>query len=401
MTMKKMVLMLAGVLMLSVGYAQKGNINKAQTLLDKGDVAGAKAEIDVATTIDKNIEKSRTWLIKGKIYKEIAVSEDPAINGLLAKEKAIGEATEALKKSLSLESEGSVNYNLADYEIEDLWSKFLNAGGEQYSNEDFGAAYNNFYLASLVKPQDSTTLFYAGVAAQQAEMTKEAMNMYYKLIDQGDASEDVYSTMVYLERSENKDDEKALEVLQKAKADYPANADFMREEINILIAMKKANEAIEKITAAIESEPDNASLYLNLAVLYDNLSMEAEGQGNSEQSGAYVDKAQTNYEKTLALEPDNYVANFNLGVIWVNKAKVYYDKARAMDLKTYQKEGGKLVAEGDKILMKSLPYLEAAHAKQPDDCSVMGPLQSVYTQLKKTDLAEKMLDKQDAAGCNG
>lgn len=399
--MKKMVLMLAGVLMLSVGYAQKGNINKAQTLLDKGDVAGAKAEIDVATTIDKNIEKSRTWLIKGKIYKEIAVSEDPAINGLLAKEKAIGEATEALKKSLSLESEGSVNYNLADYEIEDLWSKFLNAGGEQYSNEDFGAAYNNFYLASLVKPQDSTTLFYAGVAAQQAEMTKEAMNMYYKLIDQGDASEDVYSTMVYLERSENKDDEKALEVLQKAKADYPANADFMREEINILIAMKKANEAIEKITAAIESEPDNASLYLNLAVLYDNLSMEAEGQGNSEQSGAYVDKAQTNYEKTLALEPDNYVANFNLGVIWVNKAKVYYDKARAMDLKTYQKEGGKLVAEGDKVLMKSLPYLEAAHAKQPDDCSVMGPLQSVYTQLKKTDLAEKMLDKQDAAGCNG
>ncbi len=398
--MKNMLLILAGVLLFTASYAQKGNVNKANVLLDKGDIAEAKAEIDMAVTIEKNTTKSRTYLTKGKIYKAIATSEDASVSGIMDTNEAIKVAAEALNAALLMDPEGSVNYNFAEFEIEDFWSGYLNTGGEVYGNEDYQGAYENFYKASLIKPSDSLTLFYAGVAAQQADLTDEAMAAYYKLINQGDANEDIYSTMVYLERSEKKNDEKALALLEKAKVAYPENADFMREEINILIAMKKGPEAIEKLKGAIEREPDNASLYLNLAVLYDNLSAETQTAGKEAETLDLVEKAQTNYEKSLAIEPGSYVANFNLGVIWVNRAKVFYDKARAMDLKTYQKDGVKLVAEGDKVLEKSLPYLEAARVAEPEDCSVMGPLMSVYTQLKKNDKAEEVANAQDAAGCN-
>lgn len=398
--MKNLFLLIAGVFLFTASYSQKGSVPKAEALLAKGDVAGAKAEVDIAVTVEKNIEKSRTWLVKGKIYKEIALSADPAVSGLLATDEAIKEATAALQKSLLLESKGSTNYNLAEYEVEDFWSKYLNGGGEAYSAENFKSSYENFYKASIIKPTDSLTLFYAGVAAQQAEMSKESMAMYYRLVEQNDASEDIFVNLVYVERSENKDDAKALEVLQKAKAAYPQNADFMREEINILIALKQANQAIEKLEAAIEREPDNASLYLNLAVLYDNLGLESTASEDLASAKGYFAKAQTNYEKTIGLEAGNFVANFNVGVIWVNNAKEFYDKARAMDLKTYQKEGGKLVEEGDKTLSKSLPYLEAAHASSPEDCDVMRALMQVYTQLKQTPKAEAMLGKQDAGGCN-
>ncbi len=398
--MKNLLLLIAGVFLFTASYAQKGSVAIAEALLNKGDVAGAKAEVDIAVTIDKNIEKSRTWLIKGKIYKEIALSEDPAVSGLMPTDEAIKEATAALQKSLLLETKGSTNYNLAEYEVEDFWSKYLNGGGEDYSAENFKSSYEKFYKAAIIKPTDSLTLFYAGVAAQQAEMSKESMAMYYRLVEQNDASEDVFVNIVYVERSENKDDAKALSVLQKAKAAYPENADFMREEINILIAMKQANQAIEKLEAAIEREPDNSSLYLNLAVLYDNLGLESTTSEDLASAKAYFAKAQTNYEKTIGIEADNFVANFNVGVIWVNNAKEFYDKARAMDLKTYQKEGGKLVEEGDKTLSKALPYLETAHASKPEDCDVMRALMQVYTQLKQTPKAEAMLNKQDAAGCN-
>jgi len=398
--MKNLLLLIAGIFLFTASYAQKGSVPKAEALLNKGDVAGAKSEVDIAVTIDKNIEKSRTWLVKGKIYKEVALSEDPAVSGLMATDEAIKEATAALQKSLLLETQGSTNYNLAEYEVEDFWSKYLNGGGEDYSAEDFKGAYEKFYKAGIIKPTDSLTLFYAGVAAQQAEMSKEAMAMYYRLIDQNDASEDVFSTMVYMERTENKDDAKALEVLQKAKTAYPANADFMREEINILIAMKQANEAIQKLEEALEREPDNASLFLNLAVLYDNLGLESTTNEDLASAKDYFAKAQTNYERTIGIEADNFVANFNVGVIWVNNAKEFYDKARAMDLKTYQKEGGKLVDEGDKRLSQALPYLETAHASKPEDCDVMRAIMQVYTQLKQVPKAEAMLDKQDAAGCN-
>jgi len=398
--MKNLLMIIAGVMIFSATYAQKGSVIKAEGLLNKADIAGAKAEIDIAVTVDKNIEKSRTWLIKGKIYKEIALSQDPAVSGLMGTDDAIKEATAALQKSMLLEAQGSTNYNLAEYEVEDFWSKFLNAGGEDYSAEDFAGSYQKFFKAAIIKPTDSLTLFYAGVAAQQAELNKEALAMYTRLIDQNDATEDVFSTVVYMERSENNDDVKALEVLQKAKAAYPYNADFMREEINILIAMKQADKAIEKLKSAVEMEPDNASLFLNLAVLYDNLGLESTSNEDLAAAKGHFANAQTNYEKTISLDATNFVANFNLGVIWVNNAKEYYDKARAMDLKTYQKEGGKLVEEGDKTLSKALPYLETAHASNPSDCDVMRALMQVYTQLKQMPKGEAMLAKQDAAGCN-
>lgn len=382
----------------SVTYAQKGNVTKAQTLLDKGDLAAAKAEIDVAVTIDKNIEKSKTWLTKGQIYKEIALSEDETVKAL--SDKPIEEAVAAFAKAKEMEKEGSTNYNLVEFHVEDFWTKYLNGGGEDYSNEDYEGAYTKFAKASIIKPTDSLTLFYAGVAAQQAGKNDEALEVYHKLIEQGDANEDVYSTVIYMERAEKKNDEKALEILQKAKEAYPDNVDFMREEINILITLDKADEAIQKIQSTIEREPDNASLYLRLASLYDNIGIESQNKGETEKANDAYAKAQQNYEKTLELEPNNFVANFNLGVIWVNNAKVFYDKVHAMDLKTYQKEGAKVAAEGDKLLTKALPYLEGAHKEKPEDCDVMNALQQVYTQLKKTDLAEQILDKKEAAGCN-
>ncbi len=396
--MKKILFLIAGMFLFSVTYAQKGNVTKAQTLLDKGDLAAAKAEIDVAVTIDKNIEKSKTWLTKGQIYKEIALSEDETVKAL--SDKPIEEAVAAFAKAKEMEKEGSTNYNLVEFHVEDFWTKYLNGGGEDYSNEDYEGAYTKFAKASIIKPTDSLTLFYAGVAAQQAGKNDEALEVYHKLIEQGDANEDVYSTVIYMERAEKKNDEKALEILQKAKEAYPDNVDFMREEINILITLDKADEAIQKIQSTIEREPDNASLYLRLASLYDNIGIESQNKGETEKANDAYAKAQQNYEKTLELEPNNFVANFNLGVIWVNNAKVFYDKVHAMDLKTYQKEGAKVAAEGDKLLTKALPYLEGAHKEKPEDCDVMNALQQVYTQLKKTDLAEQILDKKEAAGCN-
>ena len=395
--MKKILFLLAGVLLFSVSYAQKGNVNKAVTLLDKGEIAEAKAEIDVAVTVDKNIDKSKTWMTRGRIYKEIALSEDAAVQGLA--ENPIDDAMEAFNKAKAMESEGSTNYNLIDFYIEDFWTKYLNGGGEDYSNEDYDAAYEKFSKAAEIKPTDSLTLFYAGVAAQQAGKNEESLDAYYRLIENGYANEDVYSTVIYMERAENQNDEKALEVLQKAKEAYPDNVDFMREEINILITLDKADEAIQRIQNTIEREPDNASLYLRLASLYDNIGIESQTNGETEKAKEAYEKAQANYEKTLELEPNNFVANFNLGVIWVNNAKEFYDKVNTMDLKTYQKEGAKVAAEGDRLLNKSVPYLEAAHAEKPEDCDVLNALQQVYTQLKKTDKAEEVLNKKDALKC--
>lgn len=392
-TNKLLVLTLA--LLISVAsFAQKGSVTKADAYLTKKEFANAKAEIDVAITIEKNATKSKTWFVRGKIYQAIATDPDEAVNAV--DPDALNKAIDAYNKVKEMDKETSPTYQLADTNLDAMWGNFINDGGNIYGEGDFVNALTKFENALLVKPTDSITLLYAGVAAQQAEQPKKTLTYYYTMLENGDAGEDVMSTLIYLERSENKDNEKALEVTRKAKEMFPADSKFGQEEISLLIVMEKVDEALVKLDAAIAEDPSNVNLLLNQGVMYDNLGSVRLDEGKKEEARAMYEKAKTSYLKVAELEPNNYIANFNIGVIYVNLAKEYYDEVRDMDLKSYDKYGPDKIAKADKILKEGLPYMEKATTLEPNDLGGLKALQQMYTQLKMMDKAEAILDRVDA-----
>ncbi len=377
-----------------LSYAQKGSVNKAKSYRTKGDLISAKAEIDVAITIEKVAKKSATWFERGQIYQAIATSKDDAVKGL--DNKAIEKSVEAYKKVLSMEKEGAVNAVFSNQNIEALWGSFLNVGGEVYGAKDYPAAYLNFVDALKVKPEDSLTLLYAGVSSQQAEMYDKTAEHYYKMDDLGIASVDVYSTLIYIERAINKDDEKALAIIVKAKDSFPSESKFSQEEISVLINLDKLDEAKIKLKTEIEKDPTNVSLYLNLAIMYDNLGTASSDAGNEEEAAANYEVAKTNYKKAVELDRDNYVGNFNLGAIYVNAAKIYYDQVRDMGLNEYDKKGPALIEKADAILKEGMSYMKRATEVKPEDVDALKALQQMYIQLKMLDEAEAVMNKVDA-----
>lgn len=392
-TNKLFVLALA-LLMSVASFAQKGSVTKADAYLVKNDLASAKAEIDVAITIEKNALKSKTWFVRGKIYGAIATSTDEAVSSL--DPEALQKSVEAYNKVLEMDKESSPNHLIASTNLESLWGNFINIGGTVYGEGDFVKALANFEEALIVKPTDSVTLLYAGVAAQQAEITDKTLKYYYQMLDNGDASTDVLSTLVFLERTENKDNEKALALVQKAKELYPAESKFGQEEISLLLTMEKVDEARIKLESAIEEDPTNVNLHLNLGVLYDNLGSAQLADGKKDEARESYTNAKKSYIKAIEVDPDNYIGNFNSGVIFVNMAKEYYDEVRDMDLKSYDKYGPAKIKKADEILKQGLPYMEKAVSIQPDDLGGLKALQQMYTQLKMMDKAEAILDRVDA-----
>ncbi|MEO9850345.1 MAG: hypothetical protein ABJH72_18665 [Reichenbachiella sp.] len=386
---------LALTLLMSVAsFAQKGSVTKADAYLIKKDYANAKAEIDVAITIEKNAVKSKTWFVRGKIYQAIATSTEDAVTALDA--EALDKAIIAYNKVLEMDKETSPNHLIATTNLDGMWGNYINSGGTEYGEGNFESALISFENALKVKPADSVTLLYAGVAAQQAEITDKTLTYYYQMLENEDASTDVLSTLIYLERSEKKNNEKALELVRKAKELYPTETKFGQEEISLLLAMEKVEEAKVKLEVAISEEPDNANLHLNLGVLYDNLGSVKMEEGKKDEARESYSKAKESYLNAVRIDPDNYVGNFNTGVIYVNLAKEYYDEVRDMDLKSYDKYGPAKLAKADKILKEGLPYMEKATSIQPDDIGGLKALQQMYTQLKMMDKAEAILDKVDA-----
>ncbi|MEO9966961.1 MAG: tetratricopeptide repeat protein [Reichenbachiella sp.] len=392
-TSKLFVLTLA-LLMSVASYAQKGSVTKADAYLTKKDFANAKAEIDVAITVEKSAAKSKTWFVRGKIYQAIATSKDEAVTSL--DPDALGKSIEAYNKVLEMDKETSPNHLLSTTNLDAIWGNYVNDGGNDYGEGDFVSALKSFENALKVKPNDSVTLLYAGVAAQQAEMTDKTLKYYYQMLENEDASADVLSSMIYIERTENKANDKALELVRKAKELYPNDSKFGQEEISLLLVMDKVEEARTKLEVAISEDPSNANLHLNLGVLYDNLGTAKQQEGKKDEARDAYNKAKDSYMKAIEIEPNNYVGNFNTGVIFVNLAKEFYDEVNEMDLKTYNKFGESKIAQANKILKEGLPYMEKANSIQPDDIGGLKALQQMYTQLKMLDKAEAVLDKIEA-----
>ncbi len=379
--MKKLVSIVIFCLMATGVYAQNSAVNKASQFMDKGDLMAAKEQIDLATGHEKTMDKPKTWFTKGEIYESIAFSEESEYKDM--QDEALTESVAAYNKAMSIDENGAYN-GLSTIKVDNIWSVLINKGASAYNEENFEEALDYFGKSSILKPEDTTAYFYAGIAAQQGELYEEALVNYYKLIELDYHTEDIYNSVVFLERGVNKDNEKALEVLGMAREHFPDNETFMKEEINLLIITEQTDEAKAKLNEAIAAEPDNANLYYNLAYI-------SELTDDDEAAIA-------NYEKAIEADPEYFDATFNLAVNYYNKAAEILKKANDMDLRTYQKEGKKVEEEAKVEFSKCLPYLEKSYELEPTDRKVLETLQTVYVQLKMNDKAEATYSKIEALG---
>ncbi len=379
--MKKLVLIVIFSLMAAGVYAQNSAVNKASQFKNDGELMKAKEQIDLATAHEKTMEKPKTWFTKGEVYEEIAFSEDSNYQDM--QDDALVEAFTAYSKAKSMDEGG--NYDgLSLIKIDNMWGTVINKGAEAYNQEDYENALNYFEQSSLLKPEDTTGYYYAGIAAQQGELYQKALDNYYKLVDLDFQDEEIYSSIVYLERSQNDDNEKALEVLEQAREHFPENESLMKEEINLLILTEQTDKAKGKLVEAIKAEPGNSNLYYNLAYI-------------SEQTGD-DEAAVANYQKAIEVDPEYFDATFNLAVNYYNKAAEILKKANDMDLRTYQKEGKLVEAEASLEFDKALPFLIKAHEIEPENRTVLETLQTVYVQLKMNDKAEALNPIIEALG---
>lgn len=370
--MRKVTLSLIFIFSAFFAFAQNVNVNRAIAFEQRGELDKAKEAIDNAANHDKTKDKGKTWFTKGTIYEAISTSED--YNNL--DENALEEAVEAYRKTLELEKEGTNFHELAKVRLEALWGTYLNEGAEAYQEGDYSKALEGFTKASDIKPEDTTAYLYGGIAAQQNKEYDRALENFYKLTDLGYDEVDIYNTIVYLERTHNEDNDKALEVIREAREKHPDNKDLLKEEINILITTEKVDEAREKLEEAVKAEPDNPGLFYNLGYLHDAV-------GNKEE-------AIKSYENALEIDPNYFEANFNIAVNHYNTAADILKKANDMDLKTYQKEGKKVEEEAKKHFENALPYLEKSRELRPEDPTVLSTLQTVYVQLKMNEKAEEV-----------
>ncbi len=369
--MKKLVLFLSFSLLIALSAnAQKNKRTSAYMYNKNGEYAKAMEAIDEAIKHEKTINDPKTWLYRGEIYYNIAVSKDTAIRALAKDPAAI--SFESLKKAKELDAKGSFDGEITLYLV-NLTNLFYQQASDSYQNKDYVKAIPEFEyaykIAELQGNFDTIAAFYVGMSAFFADNADLATKYLKKVYDSGFNDPTIYTFYNRALKMEG-DTAQAIQVLQTGRERNPENLSLLLEEAQIYLEKGETEKLQASLKQAIAKDTSNANLYFLLGKTYDD-------EGNKVEAEKY-------YTEATRVNPEFFEAYYNIGAIYVNKAAEEQAKANDLPLDKVE-EYNKLMDQANAELTKALPYLEKAHELNPQDKITFNALKEAYVRLKMND----------------
>ncbi|MFM2225777.1 MAG: hypothetical protein RJA07_1979 [Bacteroidota bacterium] len=370
--MKRILLVVSLAMATQLGFAQKQKVNSAWNYLKYEEYDKAKAAIDEAEANEDSKGLWKTWYYKGLIYQTI---HEKKMEKELNAGDALMAAYEAYKKSLEIDpkhdyaDEALKNLQVVNYE-------FGLQADEYYKKDSFSKSLdcikNQIALFGVLKTfypnltSDTSNLYNAGIIADKALKTKEAIGFYEQSVAL--KTKQAYSLLA-ADYFKMKDTAKAIKTLEDGIAIYPTNDKIIYGFVNIYAATHQYEKAISKINDALKITPDNEILYVILGNAYEHMDNDKE--------------AEAAYSKALEKNPTNFDAIKSMGINIYNQAAKMNKEINDLPTNAPQAKYDELSKKRNDILSKALPYLEKANAMHANDEEVSRPLTKSKSLLNK------------------
>ena len=399
--MKKAIFTALLVAITSIALAQSHNITSAAILLQQYNsekdisvqalkIKEAKDFIDQAFVNESTSNDPKMWNYRAPIYLQIALKE-PSLD-----EDAILKATEAHIKSLQKDEKGRIIVRKWTTE-EDILAgliqcgyKLFNLAIDKYNAKDYTGALKYYNAIFDIIPLDAedqlkrgnitkeTILYNSFFASSKMKDNATSKKLLQQLIDINFNEPAIYIHMsnVFLE---DKNTDKALEYLKLGRDMFEGDQSLINTEINLYIQLGRTSELIEKLGEAIALDSENDLLYFNRGTIYD-------------QEGDFVN-AEKDYKASLAINPDAFGTNYNLGALYFNAGVAINNKANDT---SNNKQFEKLKKEAEASFAKALPFLETAYELNGEDKNTLLSLKQLYYlsgDYKKSEEMKKQIEE--------
>jgi tetratricopeptide (TPR) repeat protein len=366
--MKHLLVFLTLLAGMTAAWAQP-EVVSAYNANSSGDYAKAIEYIEKAMSNPKATAKDKTWRYRGEIYYNVVTK-----GGELARNypNALRLSLESYMKARELDVKGFYERETT-LAIGLLQTAANNAGIELYNAGDFANAGVQFDMAHEVavafKGVDTVAVFNAALCYEKSEQLDLAVARYRTCGEYGYQVPNVYLFAASLLRKQG-NVEGALAELQAARQKYPREQGLVIEELNIYLESRDYARAESAMDVAIELDGTNEILWFSKGSVLD-------GQGKT-------DAAAQAYQRAIALKPDYFDANYNLGAMYFNQAVQDINAANELwnpRMTPAQKtEQMRLEAQAKTRFEQAKPYLEKAHEVNPEDRDTMRSLRDVYTR---------------------
>ncbi len=360
MKMKKIVMTVALAAFAMAASAQSLNVSSAFQDMRKGYLNKAKAEIDAACLHESTKDDAKTWCYKALIYSQIggdAQAKKPKYKNLAPDwaEQAYTAALECKRLDTKQEFAQQVNEVFSF-----VGNEYYKQASSLYTEKNYSEAlqfaeksitcFNNSGKSQFA--QDA--MYIAGLSSVATHDTAGTKKYFNQMIRKKTDINYVYVTLfgIYIAEKDNAQAMKIANSYEKnCKGDYRA---YLLSATGYLLD-KNIEKGKEKINAALAITKDSANLYPEVLVQAGTLLDESAGE---------YETAETMYNESLTLMPNQFAANFGLGKMLYNRAVDKTNAANAVDPFDEEKAGlyDKLNEEAKGYYSQSITYLEKSVA---------------------------------------
>lgn len=377
--MKKVILAVIFIAVATLSFAQNAKVTTASNYLKQNELVKAKTAIDAANEHVKTKDKPKTLMYKGKIYFSIAI--DTTAETAPFRKDAIFVSSEAFQLAKKNADNRTDMQELQKYLGFFVYNKMWDDGVANYNAKEYLEASKHFAGCAEIKAVfgelDTTGYFYAANTAAAAEEHELAIKYFDKIKDTDYQQGGVFSSIASQYKAMG-DTTKAIEAISQGRKAFPENQSLLIAEFNIYVEMGETEKAISNIDKAIEANPTNAA-YLDV-------------RGKLKQQLNDLEGAEADYLASLAVDPDQLDANYDLGALYVNESIKIVDELNNLPLNATKEYDAKKI-ELTKVYEKALPYLEKAYQKDPSNAEVQDILTKLYLKTNKMDKYKKLQDE--------
>jgi hypothetical protein len=411
-TMRKLVLAVLLAASFTGLYAQK--LDDVKEKVDKQKWDEAKEKIDKAMTDPKAQNNADAWFYKAKIYQNLAkIHPDDA--------SLTPAAFDAMKNYLKIEEKQPENkrYLLSTLEgnktVFDFYTDNFKTGADAFNKKNYEKALSNFEKTldafDLLKQYkftpatfDTTSVLYAGVAAEQLKNKELAIKYYSMLADKKIPDTTFSGIYEYIVNyyTLGKDMANARKYLTIGEEVFPKYDRWLAYEMELVGDDK--TQKIAKYRELMERYPDNSDLALDYAVLYFNYTY-----SNESKPADYVQRQDTLarvLQKALSVQQST-LANYLMSRHINNQIADLEEQRRAIkgtnqaDVNARRKVfDDKIAQKNDELIVYSQKaadlYAQQSELKSIDKIyykEVLRDLADYYNQKKNTAKATEYQNK--------
>lgn len=389
--MKKQIFLFAFIALNLFGWAQKPSLNKAYNAFSNGEYLEAKGLIDQCLEDPKLNAKANTHLYKGNIYLYLANQEyekkKENNSYTIQFPDAPIQAYDAFKKAKELDKNVE-GYNMfsPDQAFPSLYGLLFVYGVDVLIDNKYNEAISIFEKAAFcyefqkpAYPLYGELYYYYGYALEMTQNSK-AIEIYEKAILDSTKNVNVFVRLIE-QYKKDQNISKMENLLLQAKTLLPNDPAIYVAEIDYNFQIKdtlKARKMMEQLPVAIYKNPD---LLVNVSNFYI-------------QDKNYM-KADELLRMAYAINRDNYVILYNLGVCNYYLSEQKFKEYNELEMKGDKLNGSKAKSESEHFLNQAQTFFEQIIAKDPNDLNVLSTLKSIYgrTQSPKYDEINKRIEE--------